>query len=534
MSTVLYRKYRSQNFDELVGQDQITKILKNAVKSDQLSHAYLFVGSRGTGKTSTARILAKAVNCEHSLKDGNPCNKCGICKSISNGNFLDLIEIDAASNRGIDQIRELKERIEFSPSEGRFKVYIIDEVHMLTNEAFNALLKTLEEPPAHIIFILATTDAHKLPATILSRCQRYDFRLGSDDQIRGMLKDIAKKEKLKIEDGAMDILVRNARGSYRDALSLLDVVFNGQPKGGNSKEITESEVREILGIPEINMVNNLIGSLLKGDAKGSLESIKELEIKGINLSQFVSYVLEILREVLVAKLSDIELKEYTFSKDLDLKTLMSLITSFINTEREIKSTSNQILILQMLIPQFCNENIPTKEVVEKEEIKEMEEEKIEKGATILQKKSEEVEVVCSDAGLLNIEDIQKNWNVIVAKIKSQNTTLSAFLNVSKAIDIKGDVLNIEVPFKFYKDQIEGYSSKQIIRNTITDVVGVSCRVSCTVNENVKPKLQSSVDIVLKNVPVIEKKKEGEKDEGKKFDFPKKKLGEEVEAIFAGM
>ena len=528
MSTVLYRKYRSQNFDELVGQDQITKILKNAVKSDQLSHAYLFVGSRGTGKTSTARILAKAVNCEHSLKDGNPCNKCEICKSVTTGNFLDLIEIDAASNRGIDQIRELKERIEFSPSEGRFKVYIIDEVHMLTNEAFNALLKTLEEPPAHIIFILATTEAHKLPATILSRCQRYDFRLGSDDQIRDMLKDIVKKEKLKVEDGAMDILVRNARGSYRDALSLLDVVFNGQPKGGNSKEITESEVREILGIPEINMVNNLIGSLLKGDAKNTLESIKELEVKGINLSQFVSYVLEVLREVLVAKLSGAELKQYPFSKDLDLKTLMILITSFINTERELKSTSNQILILQMLIPQFCNENTPTEEVREKKE------EKVEKGATILQKKSEKVEVVCSDAGLLNLEDIQNSWEMIVAKIKPQNNTLSAFLNVSKAIDIKGDVLNIEVPFKFYKDQIEAYSSKQMICTTITDVVGVSCRVSCIVNDTVKPKFQSSADVVLKNVPVIEKKKESKKQESMKANFPKKKLGEEVEAIFAGM
>ena len=225
MSNVLYRKYRAQNFDELVGQDHITKILKNAIKGDQLSHAYLFVGSRGTGKTTTARVLAKAVNCLKPKKDGNPCNKCEVCLSVSNGTFLDLVEIDAASNRGIDQIRELKERIEFSPVKGKYKIYIIDEVHMLTNEAFNALLKTLEEPPEHIIFILATTDAHKLPPTILSRCQRYDFRLGTEKEIRDTLLMVLKNENINIEEKGLEILVRNARGSYRDALSLLDVVM---------------------------------------------------------------------------------------------------------------------------------------------------------------------------------------------------------------------------------------------------------------------------------------------------------------------
>ena len=175
MPSVLYQKYRSMDFDEIKGQDHVTKLLKNAVKGNQISQAYLFVGSRGTGKTSTARILAKAVNCKKPKADGNPCNECEYCTSITTGRFMDLIEIDAASNRGIDQIRELKEKIEFSPSEGKFKVYIIDEVHMLTTEAFNALLKTLEEPPGHVIFILATTDVHKLPPTILSRCQRYEI-----------------------------------------------------------------------------------------------------------------------------------------------------------------------------------------------------------------------------------------------------------------------------------------------------------------------------------------------------------------------
>lgn len=523
MSTALYRKYRPQNFDELIAQDHITKILKNAVKKGQLSHAYLFVGSRGTGKTSAARILARAVNCESPLKDGNPCGKCRVCKSISEGTFLDLVEIDAASNRGIDQIRELKERIEFSPSEGRYKIYIIDEVHMLTNEAFNALLKTLEEPPEHVIFILATTDAHKLPATILSRCQRYDFRLGSDEEIKDMLKKVSKAEKLKVEDGAMDILVRNARGSYRDAQSLLDVVLNGQPKDGSTSTITEEETRVVLGLPEINLVNNLIQSLIDGDAGKSLEYIKEIEIKGINLTQFVSYTLEILREVLVAKLSGGK-TDYPFEKNIDQKTLISLINAFINAERELKNTSNQVLVLQMIIPLFAKESVIKEEKVVKKVIKK-------KTGTILEKKSEKIEVINTDAGLLNIEDIQNKWKEIVENIKPQNNTLSAFLNISRAVKVDGDVVNIEVPFKFYKDQIENHLSKQIVCKSINEVLNVNCRLKCTVNESYKPKIQSSADVVLRNIPVIEKKKEDNKTQK---EFKKKNLGRDVEAIFAGM
>lgn len=515
MSIALYRKYRPQNFDELLAQDHITKILKNAVKNNQLSHAYLLVGSRGTGKTSAARILAKAVNCESPLKDGNPCEKCRVCKSVSGGEFLDLIEIDAASNRGIDQIRELKERIEFSPSVGKYKIYIIDEVHMLTNEAFNALLKTLEEPPEHVIFILATTDAHKLPATILSRCQRYDFKLGGDDEVRDMLKGVAKKEKLKIEDGGMDIIVKNARGSYRDALSLLDVVVNGQSKEGDIHSITQQEVRSVLGLPEINLVNGLLQNLIDGDAKGALECIKEVELGGINLNQFVSYTLEILREVLVAKLSDEE-SEYSFSRGIDQKMLMSLINAFINAERELKNSSNQILVLQMLIPLFSKEQSSVKS--EKKEMK-----------TILEKKSESVEVINSDANCTTVDDIQRSWKDIIERIRGQNNTLSAFLNVSRVIDIKEDIVNIEVPFKFYKDRIESYSSKQIILQCINEVLNINCRLVCTVNESCKPKIQSSADVVLKNVPVIEKR--GGKSVAKGF---KKDLSADVEAIFAGM
>ena len=526
MSTVLYRKYRAQTFQELVGQDHITKILKNAVKSNQLSHAYLFVGSRGTGKTSTARILAKAVNCLKPKKDGNPCNRCEICTAITNGNYLDLIEIDAASNRGIDQIRELKERIEFAPSKGRFKIYIIDEVHMLTSEAFNALLKTLEEPPEHVMFILATTDVYKLPPTILSRCQRYDFRLGTQEEIRGNLIDILSKEKIKIDEGGLDIIVRNARGSYRDALSLMDVVINSQLRSENAKKITEDEVRAVLGIPEVYMVNDFLSSLIEGDSKKALGCIKELEIKGTNLVQFTNFTLEVLRGILVSKISGKDIDEYSFAKSLDLRDILALIKEFLNVERELKSTTNQILIFQMLIPTFAKEgddvkSIPIKKGAKGDGVK---------SRTIVEGKSESVEVVNTDVIELDIKDIERNWKKVAEGIKPFNTHLFAFLGTARPVAINENILCIEVPFKFYKDQIDSPESRDLIGKVIFEVFGTHCRVNCTVNESVKPKLQSNADVVLKNVPVIEKRK----GESERKYMTKKKMNTDIEAIFAGM
>ncbi len=520
MSTVLYRKYRAQVFDEIIGQEHITKILKNAVKDSQLSHAFLFVGSRGTGKTSTARILAKAVNCIKPKKDGNPCNECENCLAISNGTFMDLIEIDAASNRGIDQIRELKERIEFAPSKGKFKIYIIDEVHMLTTEAFNALLKTLEEPPEHVIFILATTDVHKLPATILSRCQRYDFRLGNEQEIRSTLEEILKKEKIKVQEKGLDIIVRNARGSYRDALSLLDVVINSQSNGKDPKKITIEEVRAVLGIPEVYMVNDLLSSLIKGDSKQALNCIRELEEKGSNLAQFTNFTLEVLREVLVSKISGEDIKEYTFAKELSLKEILFLIKEFLNVERELKNTTNQILIFQMLIPTFLKEENEVKTPPKVIQVKST----VVKSGTIVEGRSESVEVINTDVINLCIDDVQKSWKSIVNSIKPLNTTLFAFLDSSKPTSVEQNVLNIEVPFKFYKDQIDAPKSRELIGEILFETLGTHCKINCSVNDSVRPKLQSSADVVLRNVPVIKKKEVEEK----------KQIKQDIEAIFAGM
>jgi DNA polymerase-3 subunit gamma/tau len=521
MSSVLYRKYRSKNFDELIGQEHITRILKNAVKTNQLSHAYLFVGSRGTGKTSTARILAKAINCENPTKDGNPCNECGVCNSINNGSFLDLIEIDAASNRGIDQIRELKEKLEFSPTEGKYKVYIIDEVHMLTKEAFNALLKTLEEPPEHVIFVLATTEVHKLPPTILSRCQRYDFRLGTDDEIEEVLERSAEGEGMEIEEEAMKILVRNAQGSYRDALSLLDVVFSGV--SGKDKKITEKEVRILLGLPDIEMVYILLNSLCENDSKKALELIENIEEKGVNFQQFVTYTLEILREALVAQIKDEEL-DYEFFDKVSQKDILGFVRAFLDIERSLKGSGNQSLVMEMLIPEFCTGEGNEEE--EEEEEEDISEEYVDKDVD--SKKLDDNSQKYID---VDIKDIKKGWEKVAEAIKPIHKHLYAFIGTSKPIKFEKGKLYIEVPFQFYKDQIDCPQSREAINEVLKGIFNISCGLVCTVNEKSKPRMKSNVDVVLKKVPK-KKKQSNNQPQGKASRS--KAISADVEAIFEGM
>jgi DNA polymerase-3 subunit gamma/tau len=533
MPPVLYRKYRAQDFDQLTGQEHITKLLKNAVKTGQIAQAYLFVGSRGTGKTSTARILSKAVNCLQPKGDGNPCNECEVCKAISNGLLLDLIEIDAASNRGIDQIRELKEKIEFSPSESKYKVYIIDEVHMLTTEAFNALLKTLEEPPAHVIFILATTDVHKLPPTILSRCQRYDFRLGTDEEIKNVLSDIAKKEDLKIDDKAMVLLVQNAKGSYRDALSLLDVVCSGQEKG--KKEITEEEVRKILGLPDFDKVVVLLKSLEKGDGKKCLEIVEGLEEKGVNLQQFTSYSLMILREILVGKIKGKFTKELEEFKNWDIRMIHRVINLFLDAENKIKYASNQALVLEMIIPEMMKDT-----PVEKEETKIVNTDVKKKIAPVEEKlpseiaeDSEEEEDDISDEEV-SVDEIRKKWQTFVNEIKPFNNHLYAFLENANIAGFNEGVLTVEVPFSFHKERIEIPKSREIISTVFKKVFGCSCKIVCNINDQMKKK--SDAEFVLRNLPQVPKKEERQKEKvSEKKSFLKgRKATAEIEAIFEGM
>jgi DNA polymerase-3 subunit gamma/tau len=288
---VLYGKWRPRGFDEVVGQDHIVTTLRNALATRQVAHAYLFSGPRGTGKTTTARILARALNCT-ALKDGEPCNECAACKAILAGNALDLIEMDAASNRGIDDIRELRDKIAFAPSDLRVKVYLLDEVHMLTQGAFNALLKTLEEPPPHAIFILATTESHAVPATVISRCQRYDFRRVANQAIIDRLRFIATQEGMDVPgEGLLQIAIQS-RGGMRDAITMLEQVA---ARYGNNP--STDAVIEALGLVQDPRSEGLAKALLERDLNGALQLSREIADDGVNISQFTKETVNILREV---------------------------------------------------------------------------------------------------------------------------------------------------------------------------------------------------------------------------------------------
>jgi DNA polymerase III subunit gamma/tau len=293
----LYRKWRSQTFEEVVGQEHVALTLRNALRDGRLSHAYLFTGPRGTGKTSTARILAKAVNCLAEDPAARPCNHCRICVGITEGRQLDLIEIDAASNRGIDEIRDLREKIAFRPNEARYKVYIIDEVHMLTKEAFNALLKTLEEPPPHAIFVLATTEPDRVPETVRSRCQRFDFRRVPTAQIAGHLKEILEAEGARAAPEALQAIARRSTGSMRDAISLTDQLL-----AYGDEVIGLARVESVLGLVDAGTVGRLIDHMAARDAGAGLQLINQLVADGVELGEMVDQILGYLRAILFAQI----------------------------------------------------------------------------------------------------------------------------------------------------------------------------------------------------------------------------------------
>lgn len=351
--TALYRKWRPTSFEEVRGQDHIVKTLKNQINSGRIGHAYLFCGTRGTGKTSIAKIFARAVNCEHPV-DGSPCGECSMCRQIAEGASLNVVEIDAASNNGVENIRDIREQVQYPPTDGRYRVYIIDEVHMLSIGAFNALLKTLEEPPSYVIFILATTEVHKIPITILSRCQRYDFKRISIDTIAGRLAELTQAEQIDVDDRALRYVARAADGSMRDALSLLDqcVAFHFGEK------LTYDNVLEVLGAVDNRVFSKLFQAVLASDTKACIREIEEMIIQGRDLSQLVNDFVWYMRNLLIAKTTDepgdmLDMSEENLAvlkeeaADVDTETLMRYIRIFSELSGQLRYASQKRILVEI-------------------------------------------------------------------------------------------------------------------------------------------------------------------------------------------
>ena len=385
--TALYRKFRPQEFEDVKGQEHIVTTLKNQIKADRIGHAYLFCGTRGTGKTTVAKIFAKAVNCEHPV-DGSPCGKCPACQGIAAGTSMNVIEIDAASNNGVDNIRQIREEVSYRPTEGKYKVYIIDEVHMLSAGAFNALLKTLEEPPAYVIFILATTEAHKIPITILSRCQRYDFHRISIDTITDRLAELMRTEQVDVEERALRYVAKAGDGSMRDALSLLDqcIAFH------LGEKLTYENVLEVLGAVDTEVFSALLRQALAKDVTGAIRTVDHLVDQGRELGQMVNDFTWYMRNLLLIQSADDMEEVLDMSADhlaalkeeaqmVEPETLIRYIRIFSELSSQIRYAAQKRILLEIAIIKLCRPQMEKDLSALNERMDDMEQ-KLESGAFV--------------------------------------------------------------------------------------------------------------------------------------------------------
>lgn len=502
MHKALYRVYRPKTFGDVVGQEHIVKTLKNQIKNNNIGHAYLFSGTRGTGKTSTAKIFARAVNCLNPINE-EPCNECEICIDTLNDNIMDIVEIDAASNNSVDDIRELRESVKYTPSKAKYKVYIIDEVHMLSQGAFNALLKTLEEPPSYVIFILATTEPHKIPATILSRCQRFDFKRVSSKDIASRMSYICKKENIEAEEKALSLIARNSQGALRDALSILDQCMSF----GNEK-IEYNDVIELLGTVNIDELFELSQSIIDENTKKSLEILNEFIIWGKDIRNLINDLIDHFRNLMVCKVSKdldeiISLPEESIerlkeqSQNVNINDLIRILNILSETQDSMKSSSNTRILAEVTIMKIAQ---PMFDESKEALIKRIEnlEEKIESGnikvstVQIEQSKDVKSQIIEDDKVEENKEDVayeevksedvrlvESSWKKITQKIKDdRKLSIAALLKEVNTFNVKDNILYLifNDNFSFARSRLNSKETIEYIESIIREVLNRSFNI----------------------------------------------------------
>ncbi len=446
----LYRKFRPTTFDDIVGQKHITQTLRNEILMGRIGHAYLFTGIRGTGKTTTAKVFSRAINCLNNV-DGSPCNECEICKGILDGSILDVVEMDAASNNGVEDIREIREEVMYTAASTKYKIYIIDEVHMLSTGAFNALLKTLEEPPEHAVFILATTDVHKLPETILSRCQRFDFRRITMEDVKQRLREIAEADGAKVEDEALGVMAQLSEGSMRDAISTLDRCL-----AFGKEQVTYQDVIDILGIAGIEVSCRMIQSIGKADVAGALHLLDEVLSKGKSITQVADGLLDALRNVLICKITQgaeaavpVDSSHMALLKEtaegISEEQLIHCVSVLTQTGQAIRFSSNPRILLELAfakmgMPQY----VDTQEALVSR-VAQLEQ-KLEQGvpmaapAAATPVAAQKTEPAVSPKKVVYAGPMHDKWKEIVGVIKQTHKGLGAAIGLAKAADDGEDLV----------------------------------------------------------------------------------------------
>ena len=517
----LYRKFRPQTFDDVKGQDHIVTTLQNQIKNDRIGHAYLFTGTRGTGKTTIAKILAKTLNCENPV-NGGPCLECPMCKAIAAGNSMNVIELDAASNNGVDNIRQIVDEVAYPPTEGRYKVYIIDEVHMLSIGAFNALLKTLEEPPSYVVFILATTEVHKIPITIMSRCQRYDFHRISIDTIAARLQDLMQQEGIEVEEKAIRYVAKAADGSMRDGLSLLDqciAFYMGQT-------LTYDNVLKVLGAIDTEVFSRLLRHIINGEITGAIALLEEIIVQGRDLNQFVVDFTWYLRNLLLLQTSSDMEDVLEMSSDnlallreeaqmVDSEVLMRYIQVLSALSNDIKYASQKRVLIEIALIKLCKPEMQSDMGAIVNRIDNLEK-KVEEGVRVVPMASALPQDMAQAAAIkkeplpaaipAEIEELIKNWRALEGRLHEP------LKNSIKAVNTKTVSQSGELVLVF--DQPEGSESMagdliaqedhvRDIENTIEEMIGkhVSLRVEINRTGVSSRQKYTDVDDYFKNVGI---------------------------------